>query len=317
MKANYLLLTTLLIATPSHAKLSDSNGFSGEISLNSVYASQESHLSTDADATLESLDQSTKSSDSFIVAPLGNLAYTFGQSNQQIYFGTTRDDIAVGTLALQLGYKYQLPSSTIIDLAYLPTVMAGSVWQDPYNTDNDRKETDVDGNAYRLKLSKIAGSRVSIDMAYGDKDVEQDTTDISELARDAETYFIKGQVGIPLSQTTIISPSIAYTKQKSKGEANSFDGYRGEVSLFQFFGAHQIALTASYSLQDYQAVNPLFGQTRSENTLSFFAAYEYQNLMGWKNWSLISFVGYDQTDANIDFYDESQTIVTFGVNYKF
>jgi hypothetical protein len=318
MKVRYTLLIALLSSTSSYAKIGEGNGLSGEISLNSVYVTQESHLSTDSDASLTSLGQTPNSTDTFIVAPLGSIAYTFGQSNQQIYFGTTRDDIAVGTLALQLGYKYQLASKTTIDIAFLPTVMSGSVWQNPYDTTTARQETDVDGNAYRLKLSNIAGSLFSLDLAYGDKDVEQDGWEGTVLARDAKTYFAKGQVRVPLSQAMMLNPAISYTKQEANGTANSFERYRGELSVFQFLGAHKIALTVSYSQTDYQSANPLFSnQTRSDNGLSLFAAYEYADFLGYKNWSLISFLGYDDSDANIDFYDETQTIVSLGVNYQF
>ena len=318
MKAYTPLLITLLVATNSHAKLGAGNGFSGEISLNTVYISQESHFNTNANSTLSDLNQSPESDDSFIVAPLGSLAYTFGQSNQQIYLGTTRDDIAVGTLALQIGYKYQLPSRMVIDVAYLPTVMSGNVWTNPYDINNARQETDVDGNAYRLKLSNIAGSLFSVDMAYADNSVDQDDFKDTALARDSKTYLIKGQVRIPLSRETMLLPAITYINLDADGEANSYNAYRGELSVFQFIGAHKIALTASYTQLDYQETNFLFDdQTRRENALKFFAAYEYQNFMGWENWSLISFVGYNQTDANINFYDQSQTIASLGVNYKF
>ncbi|OEF07982.1 DUF2860 domain-containing protein [Vibrio genomosp. F10] len=318
MKASYILLFTLLTAAPTYAKLGSSNGFSGELSLNTGYISTQSHLNTNANAILTGLDQTAETDDTVIVAPLGNLAYTFGRSNQQVYFGTTRDDIAIGTLALQLGYKYQFPSRMTVDIAYLPTVMSGSEWQNPYETTTARQETDVDGNAYRLKLSNIGGSLFSLDMAYADKEVEQDTLVNTALARDAKTFLIKGQVRIPLSRTTMLLPAIAYIESDAQGEANSYQGYRGELSLFQSIGEHNIALTAAYSQHDYQAGNHLFGnQIRNDDGLKFFVAYEYQNLMGWQNWSFISFVGYSQTDANINFYDESQSIVTLGVNYKF
>ncbi|MGF1698392.1 DUF2860 domain-containing protein [Vibrio lamellibrachiae] len=319
MKASYILLIALIASSSSYAKLGGSNGFSGEISLNTIYSSEKSQFNTDTDSSLVSLDQSAESEDSFLVAPLGSLAYTFGQSSQQqVYLGTARDDIAVGTLVMQLGYKYQLPSATIIDLAYLPTIKPGSTWQNPYSTTGPRTETDVSGNAYRLTLSNIADSRVSIDMAYADKTIENDALQGTELARDGETYFIKGQIGIPVSRTTMLSPAIAYITQHGKGDTNSYDGYRAELSLFQFFDRHKLALTTTYTKQDYQQANTTFNdQTRSEDKVTFFAAYEYLNFMGWDNWSLISFAGYSQTDANIDFYDESQTIVSLGVNYKF
>lgn len=126
MNPRLTLLPLALIVSTAQAQLAETAGFSGEISLNAGFVSSESHFNTDNSSTINSLDQSAESDSSFIAAPLGNIAYTFGSKlNQQVYVGTTRADIAVGTLAFQLGYQYQLPSGTILDVSYLPTVLKG------------------------------------------------------------------------------------------------------------------------------------------------------------------------------------------------
>lgn len=51
--------------------------------------------------------------------------------------------------------------------------------------------------------------------------------------------------------------------------------------------------------------------------LAYFAAYEYDNLMGWEDVSFISFAGYGSSSSNIEFYNESEYLMSIGVNYKF
>lgn len=80
---------------------------------------------------------------------------------------------------------------------------------------------------------------------------------------------------------------------------------------------HQLVLTAGYNQRSFSADNPIYEKTRKDDKLSLFAAYEYTKFMDWQDWSFISFAGYSSTDSNITFYDESEYIVTVGLNYKF
>jgi len=61
----------------------------------------------------------------------------------------------------------------------------------------------------------------------------------------------------------------------------------------------------------------MFNETRSDNEVSLFAAYEYDQFMGWEDVSFISFAGYGSSSSNIDFYNESEYLLLAGVNYKF
>ena len=318
MKLKITFLALSIAATPAFAKLADEQGISGEISLNAGVTSSTSNFNTDGDSTITSTDQKASSESSFLVAPLGSIAYTFGERlNHQVYTGTARDDIATGTVVLEVGYKYQLQSGMVIDASILPTIMSGETWANPYDINTSRSKTDEKGNAFRLKLSSIAGSPFSLDMAYATKDVEQDNVP-DELKRDADTFYLKGQYRQPLSRSMMLVPSIIYQSRDADGSAESYDQIGAEVSLFGAAGRHQYALTAGYSQRDYDAGNSLFNNTvRSDDNINLFAAYEYEKFMNWDNWSFISLAGYGTSDSNITFYDESQYIVSVGMNYKF
>ncbi len=318
MKIKITLLALSVAASPAFAKLADQQGFSGEISINTGVASSTSNFNTDADSNLSSINQKASSESSFLVAPLGSVAYTFGDRlNHQVYTGTARDDVATGTVVLEVGYKYQLESGMVIDASLLPTIMSGETWADPYNTTSARTKTDETGNAFRLKLSSIAGSAFSLDMAYATKEVDQDDIEQQELKRDANTLYLKGQYRLPLSRTMMLIPSVIYQTRDADGNAESYDQFGGEVSLFGGMGRHQYALTAGYNQRSYDASNPIYDKKRSDDNINLFAAYEYDQFMDWENWSFVSLAGYGTSDSNITFYDESQYIVSVGLNYKF
>ncbi|MDP2491468.1 DUF2860 domain-containing protein [Vibrio splendidus] len=318
MKIKITLLALSVAASPAFAKLADEQGFSGEISINTGVASSTSNFNTDADSTISSNTQKASSESSFLVAPLGSVAYTFGEKlNHQVYTGTARDDVATGTVVLEVGYKYQLESGMTIDASLLPTIMSGETWANPYAEGVARSKTDETGNAFRLKLSSIAGSAFSLDMAYATKDVDNDEIQEQELKRDANTLYLKGQYRVPLSRTMMLIPSIIYQTRDADGNAESYDQFGGEVSLFGGMGRHQYALTAGYNQRSYDANNSIYDKTRSDDNINLFAAYEYEQFMNWDNWSFVSLAGYGTSDSNITFYDESQYIVSVGLNYKF
>ncbi|CAH6879453.1 DUF2860 domain-containing protein [Vibrio sp. 070316B] len=317
MKIKYTLLALSVAAAPAFAKLADEPGFSGEISINTGVTSSTSNFNIDADSKLSSTNQKASSESSFLVAPLGSIAYTFGEKlNHQVYTGTARDDVATGTVVLEVGYKYQLESGMVIDASLLPTIMSGETWADPYNTSSARSKTDETGNAFRLKLESIAGSAFSLDMAYATKDVKSDLVE-DALKRDADTLYLKGQYRQPISRTMMLVPSLIYQSSDADGDAASFEQFGGEVSLFGGMGRHQYALTAGYNQRSYDASSITFQKKRSDDNINLFAAYEYDQFMDWENWSFVSLAGYGTSDSNITFYDESQYIVSVGLNYKF
>ncbi len=318
MKARLTVLAVAFVVSSAQAQLAETAGFSGEISLNAGLITSESNFNTDGESTINSLNHSADSESSVIAGPLGSIAYTFGsQLNQQVYTGTTRSDVAIGTLAFQLGYQYQLPSGTVLDVSYLPTLLKGETWRNPYQVGVARRITDESGNAYRFQLKGLIDRNFNLDLAYADKQVDEDEVSDRSLARDADIYYIKGDYRIPLDRSTMLRPAFTYINHDADGKAASFDAYKFDLSWFKFINRHRFALTVGYSYKDYQAQSLTFNKTRSDDSVDLFVAYEYQNVFDWQDWSFISFVGYNQTESNIAFYDEKQYLMSVGLDYHF
>ncbi|MBE3665610.1 hypothetical protein BOO35_10945 [Vibrio navarrensis] len=315
-----LILATLIgVATQSaQAGLADSQGYSGELSLITGYSASESNFNTEAEASISDYRAPSSSESQALIGILGNLAYTFGQGlEHQVYLGTTREDVAVGTLALQLGYRHQLPSGIVLDVSLLPTIMSGETWQDPYALNTRRQTTDEDGMAYRFKLENLADGNLSADFAYASKEIEKDSVSDASLRRDSKSYYVKVDYRYMLRPTSFLLPAFTYIQHDADGKAASYDSYAADLSWFNIMDRHRLVLTAGYNLQDYQASSQIFAKTREDQQLSLFLAYEYQNLFMQPQWSFITLAGYNQTSSNIAFYDAQDVLLSVGVNYRF
>jgi hypothetical protein len=304
--------------------LSGSGGLSGELSISSAYISSSSNLHTDNDATLSNINQKAKSESSFQAFPLGLVAVTFGAGlDKQVYLGTSRDDVAVGNLAMEFGFKKQLSNSTVIDISYLPTTVPSETWADPFLLHSSRTVTEQKGVAYRLKISNIAGSSFSIDTAFSEQELDDERSgmdsgyDPALLNRNFDSLYIKSSFRLYFNRGAYLSPSVIYTDSDAQGMANSNSSVAGELSLFQLYGRHKLALTMGYTDRSYDAVHPVYSLVRNDTDLRFFVAHEYQRFMGWNNLSFVSFAGYGETDSNIQFYDSAQLLVSGGVSLRF
>ncbi|OEE59188.1 hypothetical protein A1OK_04030 [Enterovibrio norvegicus FF-454] len=328
MNVKHTLLTSLIVLPFfANAGLAERGGLSGEISLLGGVVSTDSNLSTSGEAIKNApLNSSGNRETNPIFGPLGSLAFTWGEGlSQQIFVGTTREDIAVGTVALEIGYKQELASGTKVTVAYLPTVLSEEVWSNPYLTDTARSETDKSGNAYRLQLNSIGGSPLSIDIAYAQTEIDDEQSgtagftlsEQSQLNREGDTLYSKVSYRQFLGRGLGIAPAFVYYDHEAEGDAMSYQSLGGELSYFSFAGRNKIVLTGKYHARDYDANHPVFGTTRADKEYGAFLAYEYGELFDVTPLSLISLAGYNNIDSNIDFYNASQYLFSLGVNYKF
>ncbi len=317
MNKKSILSATILSTLATGAFAFDSSRLSGEIILSTGYVSTNSNLSTESDAYLGDRNQKGSHTDDFMVFPLGSIAYDLGENrNQRVYMGTSRDDLAVGDLAFEIGYQYDMLNGTQVDVAYLPTVLSGEVWADPYLQGN-RSKTDIDGHAFRLKLSNIVGSGFSVDMAYATQEVDEERITDNDLHRDSDMYYVKGSYLTHIAPNMGLITSAGYLHNDAEGKAETYDQYEMEVTYFINHNAHTLGVTGTYAYRDYDGHNAYYQKTRSDNRSKLFVAYEYANIIGLENWDFVSFAGVNYNDSNIDFYKNEEYLATVGVSYKF
>ncbi|QLE87413.1 DUF2860 domain-containing protein [Shewanella sp. Scap07] len=317
MNTKTILSAAILSVLSAGAMASESSRWSGELIFGSGFKSTNSNLSVESDALLSDNTKKGNHNEEFIGMVLGNVAYDLGENrNQRFYMGTSRDDLAVGDLAFEIGYQFDMQNGTQIDIAYLPTVLSGEVWQNPY-LEGRRKETDIEGHAYRLQFNNIWGSGFSLDMAYATTEIEHERVEYAELLRDSEMYYIKGSYTQFFTPQMGLMTSVGYVHNDADGEAQTYDQYELEMTYFVSHNAHTFAVTGGYAYREYEGYNPIYSKTREDHRHMLFLAYEYANIGGWDNWSLVSFAGINVNDTNIDFYTSDDYLATIGLSYKF
>lgn len=332
-KAQFLLATLLAGNTVSvcaeeaeHKGLSrgtfEEQGFSGEVRLFAGFGSEKDNMGTSADLyKISSLDSEGKSESNAIVGPMGQARYTFG--TQQVFLGMSQDNIVEGVFALEAGYAFEFDTHSVISLSIAPTIIKGEAWQDPYLINVDRKKTDVSGNAYRILYENILDIGLDADFAFYDRKIDNErsgsslTSDKQLLKRDGSGYLFSLSTGFPIAESTMLMPSIGYHQFSADGDAMSFSQYDIGLTAMHMMDNHAIALNLDYSQTDYDAVNPIFNKTRDDKGLSVNLTYEYREFMGWDNTAFNFIAGYDNSDSNIDFYDNSGYMIGFGLSYQF
>ncbi|MCP4321303.1 MAG: DUF2860 domain-containing protein [Psychromonas sp.] len=321
-----LVAMSVLYSTTTLAALAEQQGFSGEIAVIAGYAQQTSNLNSEGEKVKTGdLNSQSDSESSGLIAPLGNVQYTFGEAlDKQVFVGTSSDDVAVGDIGFEIGYSQGFDSGMVMSVSYLPSVMSGETWQDPYLLDTEKKATDVSGNAVRFQIEAIAGSNFSAELAYGTTKVDEEqsgntltASDQKLLDRNGNTVYLKSAYQYAINQTNILIPSVTYISHSTDGEAMSFDSYGADLTYFKVIGKQSIALSVAYSHSAYDALNPVFNETREDNAYSAFLAYERGLGFGLDSWSFISLAGYSQSVSNIEFYDEEGFIASVGIKYNF
>ncbi|WP_135456851.1 DUF2860 family protein [Vibrio echinoideorum] len=312
---------------PAYSGLAPNEGFSGNFSVLAGFYSDSSNLSTEQNSNQTSNVMEGDSENQGLLGFLGTVQYTFGESlTHQVYAGTTREDIATGTIAFEIGYRHQFSGGTILDFSVLPTLISGKAWSDPYAVGVNRSETDVKGNVGRLQLTNIGGTGFRTDFAIGESDVDDELSGTQSLSAedvallDRERSYVYVKVGYPFilpNQAGVFVPSMVYFNSDAEGGALSFDSYGLELNYAKRIGRHGFVVTLDANDRQYDEANPIYGKAREENEYGAFLAYEFGSLMGYEDWSFITLLGLRTIDSNIDFYNSEQVLASVGVDYKF
>lgn len=324
MKRIYILTAGLLLSGAVNAELGDA-GFSGEVSLLTGFSGSKDNLSTENKTKSGTLNSEAESDSKFVIAPLGQLRYTFGdQNDQQLFVGTARSDIIEGVMALEIGYAFEFDSQSVISVSTLPTVISGEVFEDPYLVDTKRKTTDLTGNTYRIQYDNIIGSGLNAELAYYTLDVDKENSAgtlsasaQNAMERDGSGLYTSINMRLPIARTAFIKPSISYHNFDADGNAVSFDQYGLSMTYIRLVDNHTFALRGEYSSKKFDASNPVFNKTQKDDNFGVNFSYEYTDIPGWENWGVNALLGYNKTSSNITFYDKRDYIAGIGATYIF
>lgn len=317
-----MVASTSLFSVSAAADLASDEGFGGYIGAVTGYSSSVSNM--DPSNENHSGTGNDKSSGSSL-GPIGELHYTFGQEyDHQVYAGLAEGDLIEGTSLFQLGYKTELNNGTVVGFAYLPAIGSGEVYSDPYIAKKLRTKSKASTHGIRMMAENVFGIPLSLEAAFADTkiDKEQSGQSLSQsqqalLKRDAKSYAVEGSLAFAATESIYVEPSLSYLRYDAEGKASAFHNVGAGVTFHTFVDSHQISLSMGYANRRYDAANPVFNKERSDNSYDATLTYQYENMLGWDDWSFVGSLGYEKRSSNIAFFNESDKSVGVGMIYQF
>ena len=288
-------------------------GYSASIALGGIWVHTDSQLIVDDDNE----DANLNDNDAYdIYWPLVSLDIKYTtDSGTQFYLGTPMEEAA---LAFKIGAGQELGRIGRVDL-YISSGFLGEVWQDPYLTSGNRKETDKFDLTFGIEWDRIGDTGAKLAYAVKSTRIDNDVIGdrIDTLKRDGNIHTIKSEYAVKLGQGLILSPGLTYARANMDGAANCYDGYGVNVSLKRFSPRYFFLATLSYNNNQYDETHPIFNKTRDETTWGGFAMLIWFNPFGLDNWFVRGGLGHFRSEANIDFFDATATLSLMSMGYKF
>lgn len=284
-------------------------GFSGRISAGAGFMTSTDQLkTTDENKQIDSLGGDADGYDSILPLALFKLQYTFAESGRALYFGTPSE--ISGSPGLSLGIVQPLPGGSRLDLSVFANPFS-EVWQDPYLTDADRKETDKTRFGARIGYEKILGSGFNLAYSFSREDVDEDDIGdrFKDLERDGMIHSAEVEYAFQLSRSVSLVPGFELAIADIDGEANAYTGYTFGLGFRKFSKDYQLVLKASIGRDDYDDRHPVFDKTRNDTNYAVFGMFTRSNLFGKDYLFGTLMAGYRYRDSNIGFL-EAQTFIS-------
>jgi len=318
MKHLYPLCLVPVLLSGTVTAETTKKGLSGEIGFMAGYSRSTSNFNLDNETKTGNLNSKGKTEGEAAFAPLGQVRYNMG--DKEIFLGTSEEDIVKGIFAVEVGYKQELTRNSSFSFAYLPTVVEGETWRDPYLVNSKRKKTEISGDAFRVQFEFLS---LTADVVYYDYDLDEEESGTtfnvnrSLLKRSGDGVIAHVGVGLPITSSTFVEPALYYRKNSADGKAMAYNQAGVGITLYQMFGDNTLAIDTRYAKAEHDAVNPVFNKKQKDSDTSITVSFEKSQFMGWKAVNLNAVLSYKKSDSNIAFYDESEISAFTGMNYRF
>lgn len=310
-------------------------GFSGFLTVLGGYASVKSQFNTDGEnRETSSLNSSGQTVNSFVVAPLFELAYAVSDWRTQFYVGLPIENIREGTFFQQeVGVRHWLADGTRLAAAILPMpVIAQRTWQDPFVTDEGRKRTDIDSIGVKLDAERILQSNFGFRYQFVRRTIDKEdsgqflrdgpdatltSSDVRNLRRNADIHQATVSYTYSVNRSLFLRPALRYSYADANGGSNSFQAVRPEAGVFYRMDNFDTSLSLIYQHSWFNQDNPIYDEKRDSNDYSAVFLLGYKQPFGIKSLrtDFISAVAY--SDSEINFYDTRLLFVGVGATYTF
>ncbi|MHC4757842.1 MAG: DUF2860 family protein, partial [Planctomycetota bacterium] len=305
--------TSLAVLQP----VPEESGVSGFVNIGTGYMEAKSNMVAGnqiisiGESTIDSVFSSPDTDHEMIPILNGEVRYTFGHNQTQIYFGNQMEDILQFDAAALLGVRKELGDNGTGAISYVFNGIATEVWKDPYLTGAKRSETDRDSRGLRLEWDRLCGTNVGVEYQWRKVDIDDEFSgtdpalglssgEIGLLDREGDNH--RGEVYYTwrLGGGHSLVPAFRYGKNDLDGDAMASDVYAFRLN-YAFRGEkYSIVVTGHLGNEEFDKRNPIYTKTREDDIYGIGVTALLHQPFGWpEGMSLAGTVGYYESDSNI------------------
>lgn len=315
-----IVMTIVLMTAPSWALADITDSLSGSLSIGAIAIDSGNNLNPEGSKKrLNNLDSAADRETTYMPGILPEVTWDVGEpEGMKLYFTTDPPIDEVGGFSLNLGASYNVGQAGIIDTAAFFTPFE-EAWKNPYIIGVDREETDTTKYGFRVGLNRIMGTGFRAQLVYLYDSIEDDVIGglFPELARDGSVYSLNLNYSHYVGKKLELRPRVSVRKGDYDGEANSFTKYKIDFEARYKTGQWLIVPRVYFSHSDFDEKDPIFDNTRDNNSYGVGLLTTYIAPFNMEKWSVTCLVDMSKGDSNIDFYDTESTTLGGLLTYHF
>jgi len=277
------------------------------IEIGGGFIKEKNNFSTNSEKTINNY-KSAKSQNEGI----GNLSFYYAQDiskNTNLYLGSSLGDLFLGSeIETDFG---------VFDIGVNGNFLQ-EAWENPFLLNTQRKKTDVNEAGGYIGYGVPISDKyfAMLRYQYSSKDYKNDEVD-NDLKRDGKKHILSLENDWDLNDIKL-SAVIFYETYNADAKASSYDKSGIEASILKDITPNlQLALIASYASKDFDKQNPILNKKIDSDTYSFGTSLKYDEPFDYENSYVSLNVGYEEEDANHNFYDRSNQYNMIAIGYKF
>ncbi|MDJ0878029.1 MAG: DUF2860 family protein, partial [Halieaceae bacterium] len=206
--------------------------------------------------------------DESVTVPSGalNFGYTFESGKTRIFAGNDLSDFVQFDQATILSIRHDTDSWGRFQAGFIRTAgIATEVYEDPYQLNVDRDETERTRTGVRLTWDKILGTQFELRLTGAERELDEERSGeglgLSAAERallDREGDLMRAELGYlwDLGGGHFLRPRVAYIDRDLDGDAMAQDGYEVGASYAYFGSRMNFNANLFYQQLDGDAVNP-------------------------------------------------------------
>ncbi|WP_067585430.1 DUF2860 family protein [Endozoicomonas ascidiicola] len=325
-------------ANSAHGVIPDEDGFSGFVTLGLSGIDLKSNtVAGDSTETfskkrISSLTASPKSESKGAGYITGELKYTWADNKTQVFLGNRLEDWIRYDFTSELGIRHQYRALGEFSASLLFSAFPTRVWQDPYQLNSNRRDTDRKSTGASFGWNNIMGSDAQITLSARKIEIDKEhsgehgqNSNLSPekrylLSRKGDSKAIEFLYHYQLNDSQTLIPSLKATHYDLDGKAMASDEYLLQLSHLWGVERWRTVSNLVVGRNKHDKANPIEdfkGKTQKDDIYGASFTLFYSEPFGWKNWNAMGSVAVMKSSSNIDFYEADISALSLGMLYRF